>query len=150
MSRLERIVAELPEAGRVDIAEWGDHPSFRVRGKNFVFCDAEAQHLSVKLSREEAAAVVATDSATAPAGYGLGRHGWIDVFVPPTVSRERWQQIREWVRTSYTLVAPKQLARVVLEQEDGMSQEGRYEDARDHKPRDAGWDAHPQPRKGSL
>jgi dipeptidyl aminopeptidase/acylaminoacyl peptidase len=66
MSRLERIVAELPEAERVDIAEWGDHPSFRVRGKNFVFSDAKAQHLSVKLSREEAAAVVATDSAATP------------------------------------------------------------------------------------
>jgi predicted DNA-binding protein (MmcQ/YjbR family) len=116
MGRLEMIVAELPDAKRVDIAEWGDHPSFRVRGKNFVFSDAEAQHLSVKLSREEAAAVLATDSATAPTGYGLARHGWIDVFVPPTVRRERWQEIREWVRTSYTLVAPKPLARIVLEQ----------------------------------
>jgi predicted DNA-binding protein (MmcQ/YjbR family) len=117
MRFLERIVAELPEAERVDIAEWGDHPSFRVHGKNFVFCDAEAEHLSVKLSREEAAAVVATDSATTPAGYGLGRHGWIDVSVPPTIGRERWQEIREWVRTSYTLVAPRQLARIVLQQE---------------------------------
>jgi predicted DNA-binding protein (MmcQ/YjbR family) len=117
MSRLERIVAELPEAERVDIAEWGDHPSFRVRGKNFVFSDAEAQHLSVKLPLEEAAAAVVTDSATAPAGYGLARRGWIDVFVPPTDRRERWQEIREWVRTSYTLVAPRPLARIVLEQE---------------------------------
>ena len=33
MARLEAIVAELPEAQRVDIAEWGDHPTFRVRGK---------------------------------------------------------------------------------------------------------------------
>jgi predicted DNA-binding protein (MmcQ/YjbR family) len=117
MSRLERIVAELPEAERVDIAEWGDHPSFRVRGKNFVFSDAKAQHLSVKLSREEAAAVVATDSAATPSGYGLGRHGWIDVSVPQTVGRERWQEIREWVRISYTLVAPKHLAHIALEQE---------------------------------
>jgi Clp amino terminal domain, pathogenicity island component len=61
--------------------------------------------LSVKLSREEAAAVVATDFATAPAGYGLARPGWIDVSVPPTMGRERWQDIREGVRTSYTLVA---------------------------------------------
>jgi predicted DNA-binding protein (MmcQ/YjbR family) len=117
MSRLERLVAELPEAERVDIEEWGDHPSFRVRGKNFVFSDAEAQRLSLKLSRSEAAAVVATDSKTAPAGHGLGRHGWIDVLVPPTSGDDRWQEIREWVRTSYTLVAPKQLAQIVLEQE---------------------------------
>ena len=37
MARLERIVSKLPEAERVDIAEWGDHPTFRVRGKNFIF-----------------------------------------------------------------------------------------------------------------
>jgi hypothetical protein len=35
MRRLEQIVGRLPEAERVDIAEWGDEPTFRVRGKNF-------------------------------------------------------------------------------------------------------------------
>jgi hypothetical protein len=34
-----------------------------VRGKNFVVCDTEAQHLSLELPRVEAAAVVAADSA---------------------------------------------------------------------------------------
>jgi predicted DNA-binding protein (MmcQ/YjbR family) len=117
MKRLEHIVTELPEAERVDIAEWGDHPTFRVRGKNFVFSDIEAEHLSVKLSREEAAAVVATDPTTSPTGYGLGRHGWISLSVAPDADDERWRQITEWVRTSYTLVAPKRLARRVLETE---------------------------------
>jgi predicted DNA-binding protein (MmcQ/YjbR family) len=119
MRRLERIAAELPEAERVDIAEWGDHPTFRVRNKNFVFCDAEAEHLSLKLSHEEAAAVVATDPSAEPAGYGLGRHGWISVSVPANAGDARWQEITEWVRTSYTLVAPKTLARAVLAQDDG-------------------------------
>jgi len=117
MQRLERIVAELPEAERVDIAEWGDHPTFRVRGKNFVFCDQDAGHLTVKLSREEAAAVVATDDTAEPAGYGLGRHGWVSVTVPAKAPASRWTEIREWVRTSYTLVAPKRLARLVEEQD---------------------------------
>jgi predicted DNA-binding protein (MmcQ/YjbR family) len=120
MSRLEEIVAPLPEAERVDIEQWGDHPTFRVRGKNFVFCDAEAEHLSLKLSREEAAALVATDAAVEPSGYGLGRHGWIALTVPADASDDQWQQITEWVRTSYTLVAPKKLARIVLE-EDGAA-----------------------------
>jgi hypothetical protein len=31
----------------------------------------------------------------------------------------RWQQVEEWVRTSYTLVAPKSLAKIVLA-EDGI------------------------------
>jgi predicted DNA-binding protein (MmcQ/YjbR family) len=118
MKRLEHIVAGLPEAERVDIAEWGDHPTFRVRGKNFVFSDIEAEHLSVKLSRGEAAAVVATDPTTSPTGYGLGRHGWISLSVGPDADDERWHQITEWVRTSYTLVAPKRLARSVLETDE--------------------------------
>jgi predicted DNA-binding protein (MmcQ/YjbR family) len=118
MDRLERIVARLPEAERVDVEEWGDHPTFRVRGKNFVFSDTEARHLSLKLSKEEAAAVVATDPAVHPAGYGLGRHGWVALDVEQAADGGRWEQIEEWVRTSYTLVAPKTLARAVLE-EDG-------------------------------
>ena len=39
MARLEALVARLPEAERVDVEAWGDHPTFRVRGKNFVFSD---------------------------------------------------------------------------------------------------------------
>ena len=34
MKRLERIVAALPDAERVDVEEWGDHPTFRVGGKS--------------------------------------------------------------------------------------------------------------------
>lgn len=117
MDRLEAIVAELPEAQRVDIAEWGDHPTFRVRGKNFVFSDQEAARLSFKLTKDEAAAVVATESAASPAGYGLGRHGWVDLKLGTDLDDDRWTQLREWVRTSYTLVAPKKLARIVEEQD---------------------------------
>jgi predicted DNA-binding protein (MmcQ/YjbR family) len=117
MQRLESIVAELPEAERVDVAEWGDHPTFRVRGKSFVFSDQEAGHLTVKLSKEEAAAVVATEASAEPAGYGLGRHGWVSVDVAPDADDDRWTVLREWVRTSYALVAPKRLGRAVLEQD---------------------------------
>jgi predicted DNA-binding protein (MmcQ/YjbR family) len=115
MARLERIVARLPGAERVDVAEWGDHPTFRVRGKNFVFCDVDAIHLSVKLPKEEAEAVVATDPRVEPAGYGLGRHGWVAITLDRPLDADGWQELEEWVRTSYTLVAPKRLAGRVLE-----------------------------------
>jgi predicted DNA-binding protein (MmcQ/YjbR family) len=115
MARLERIVAKLPEAERVDIAEWGDHPTFRVRGKNFVFCDAEAVHLSMKLSKDEAEAVVATDPRVELAGYGLGRHGWIAITLGQALDAGDWQEVEEWVRTSYLLVAPKKLAKIALD-----------------------------------
>ncbi len=125
MERLEAIVAELPEAERVDIAEWGDHPTFRVRGKNFVFSDQSGCSLSLKLTKEEAAAVVATDAAVDPSGYGLGRHGWVALRLPESPGEERWRQVEEWIRTSYTLVAPRKLAKLVIDADAGDS--GRQE-----------------------
>ena len=43
----------------------------------------------------------------------------VSVTLGARPSKDRWQQVEEWVRTSYTLVAPKKLAKVVLE-EDGL------------------------------
>jgi predicted DNA-binding protein (MmcQ/YjbR family) len=120
MARLEAMAARLPEAQRVDIEAWDGEPTFRVRGKNFVFTNKEASGLSVKLPKEEAAAVVATDEGAEPTGYGLGRHGWVSVVVGDTPDAARWEQVEEWVRTSYTLVAPKTLAKRVLA-EDGVA-----------------------------
>lgn len=117
--RITSIVDRLPQATRVDIEAWDGEPTFRVNGKNFVFASADFGSITVKLPKEEAAAVVATDDDTNPSGYGLGRHGWISVDLPARPSAARWTQIEEWIRTSYTLVAPKRMARVVLA-EDGI------------------------------
>jgi predicted DNA-binding protein (MmcQ/YjbR family) len=117
MDRLEEIVARLPQAERVDVEAWDGEPTFRVNGKTFIFSSREASAISVKLPKEEAAAVVATDPQAEPTGYGLGRHGWISVSIPTTTSAKRWSEIEEWIRTSYTLVAPKKLARAVLEKD---------------------------------
>ena len=114
MRRVEAIVATLPEAIRHDIEAWGDEPTFRVRGKNFVFANQEATALSVKLPKEEAVAVVESDPLAEPTGYGLGRHGWISFALPEDATEERWAEVTEWIETSYTLVAPKTLAREVL------------------------------------
>jgi predicted DNA-binding protein (MmcQ/YjbR family) len=115
MDRLEQIIGRLPDATRVDIEAWGDEPTFRVGGKVFVFTNPDATMLTVKLTKEEAAAVTATDSDAAPTGYGLGRNGWVTVNIGRRASQARWQEVEEWVRTSYTLVAPKRLARQILE-----------------------------------
>jgi predicted DNA-binding protein (MmcQ/YjbR family) len=115
MERLERIVDRLPESSRVDIEAWGDEPTFRVRGKNFVFSSPDASSISVKLPLDEAAAVVATDPRACPTGYGLGRHGWVSISLEGRLGTDRWREIEEWVRTSYTLIAPRALARQVID-----------------------------------
>ena len=119
MKRLEQIVARLPEAVRVDIEAWDGEPTFRVNGKNFIFTDKQATGLSVKLPKDEAEAVVATDPGAEPTGYGLGRHGWVSVRLGAKPTAARWREVEEWVRTSYTLVAPKRLAKLVLEEDGG-------------------------------
>lgn len=116
MTRIETMVARLPEAVRVDIEAWNGEPTFRVRGKNFIFAASDASSLSVKLPKDEAMAVVATDPLVEPTGYGLGRHGWVSLTIEPRTSAARWKQIEEWVRTSYTLVAPKALAKAVFDE----------------------------------
>jgi predicted DNA-binding protein (MmcQ/YjbR family) len=118
-ARIEAIVGRLPEAERVDIEAWDGEPTFRVRGKNFVFAHPEFTSITVKLPKEEATAVAASDQAVTPTGYGLGKHGWVSVALPARVSAGRWRELEEWIRTSYTLVAPKALARQVLA-EDGV------------------------------
>ena len=123
MPRLEAIVGRLPGAERVDIEAWGDHPTFRVNGKNFVFCDGTANHLSLKLTKDEAQAVAAIDPDVDPAGYGLGRHGWVALTLTDP-DEDRWRQVEEWVRTSYTLVAPKKLAGIVIEEDAANSTDG--------------------------
>ena len=114
MKRLEAITAALPETHRVDVEAWEGEPTFRVRNKTFVFSAPDASSLSVKLTPDEAEAVVATDPDVTPTGYGLGRHGWVTVQLGKRPSRARWEELTEWIRTSYTLVAPKSLARAVL------------------------------------
>ena len=118
VERLEKICLALPEARRVDIEAWDGEPTFRVNGKNFVFGSPDGSGLGVKLTKEEAVAVVATDPDVTPSGYGLGRHGWVSITLPKKPSEARWQEIEEWVRTSYTLVAPKKLAKLVLPPDD--------------------------------
>ena len=119
-TRMEAIVGELPEWERVDIEAWGGEPTFRVRNKNFVFTNTDFTHLTVKLPKDEARAVVASDDRAEPCGYGLGRHGWVSVAIGTAPTDDEWTEIREWVRTSYTMVAPKTVARAVLA-DDGLA-----------------------------
>ncbi len=119
MDRVEAIVDRLPEATRVDIEAWDGEPTFRVNNKNFIFSAPDASSLTVKLSHDEAVAIVETDPAAVPCGYGLGRHGWISVTIANRTRERRWQEIEEWIRTSYTLIAPKRLGRVVLQEDAG-------------------------------
>jgi predicted DNA-binding protein (MmcQ/YjbR family) len=93
----------LPEA-------WEDHPwgevVAKVGKKVFVFLglpDADPVRVCVKLtdSHQHAMSILGAE----PAGYGLGRSGWVLVPVRPV----EVDLLRDWVEESYRNVAPKRL-----------------------------------------
>jgi predicted DNA-binding protein (MmcQ/YjbR family) len=94
-----------PEA--VEDFPWG-HTALKVRGKTFVWLDESdgALSLTVKLpvSRDFAELL----DFAAPAGYGLGKSGWISCRFRPDDEIDL-DLMRRWLAESYRAVAPKKL-----------------------------------------
>jgi len=96
----------------------GGEPTFRVGGKNFVFASTDATTITVKSAQgTEAAAVIAhrlrqaapTATASAVTAGSLS---------PSTGAQaRRWAGGRGVDPTSYALIAPRKLARQVLDQD---------------------------------
>ncbi|HVQ08963.1 MAG TPA: MmcQ/YjbR family DNA-binding protein [Allosphingosinicella sp.] len=102
-----------PEA--VEDFPWEDHPVLKVRGKIFAFLGEEdGFSLTVKLpvSRDFAE----TFDFAAPAGYGLGRSGWISCRFGAGEAADL-DLMKRWIAESYRAVAPKKLAALVPEQD---------------------------------
>ena len=86
-----------------------EHPVLKVRNKVFVFFggdDGEELSLTVKLP-------VSRDFAelfdfAAPAGYGLGKSGWITCRFAPGEEPDL-DLLKRWLAESYRAVAPKKL-----------------------------------------
>jgi predicted DNA-binding protein (MmcQ/YjbR family) len=85
---------------------WEDDVVVKVRGKIFVFLGPDGwKRITVKLAESHAHAL--SIEGAAPAGYGLGKSGWVTVPVRgPGVGVAL---LREWVEESYRIVAPKTL-----------------------------------------
>ena len=99
-----------PEA--VEDFPWG-HSALKVRGKTFAWLDRQGQlSLTVKLPVSRDFALV-FDFAE-PAGYGLGRSGWISCRFASDEEPDL-DLLRRWIAESYRAVAPKKLAAQLLE-----------------------------------
>ncbi len=104
--QVRAFAAELPEA--VEAHPWEDDRVVKVRGKIFVFLGADGGEpgaITVKLPGSQELALAMP--GVTPAGYGLGRSGWVSVSLrgetlPLGV-------LLDWVEESYRAVAPKRL-----------------------------------------
>jgi predicted DNA-binding protein (MmcQ/YjbR family) len=103
----------LPEA--TEDHPWG-HCALKVRGKTFVWLDkgdkGDGLSLTVKLPVSRDFALV-FDFAE-PAGYGLGRSGWISCRFG-TDEPADLDLMKRWIAQSYRAVAPKKLGATVAE-----------------------------------
>ena len=89
---------------------WEDHPwgevVVKVNKKVFVFMglpDADPVRITVKLTESHDHALSIPDAV--PAGYGLGKAGW--VFLP--IAPIEQDLLEDWMEESYRNVAPKKL-----------------------------------------
>jgi len=87
---------------------WG-HTALKVRGKTFAWLDEMEAKLSLTLKLPVSRDFAETFDFAEPAGYGLGRSGWISCRFgagePPDLDL-----LRRWLAESYRAVAPKTLA----------------------------------------
>lgn len=100
----------LPEA--TEDFPWG-HTALKVRGKIFVSLDEQDGFgMTVKLPVSRDFALVFDFAA--PAGYGLGRSGWISCRFAAGEEIDL-DLLKRWIAESYRAVAPKKLALMVPE-----------------------------------
>jgi predicted DNA-binding protein (MmcQ/YjbR family) len=101
---------ELPEAW--EDSPW-DHAVAKVRKKVFLFTgeagDGYPPRITVKLPESGDHALSLPQAS--PAGYGLGRSGWVQVELTPEPPLPPLDVLMDWVEESYRAVAPKTLAK---------------------------------------
>ncbi|MGZ5305713.1 MAG: MmcQ/YjbR family DNA-binding protein [Actinomycetota bacterium] len=106
-----KIALSLPEAEERET--WGE-ATFRVRDKIFAMMGSDGKRGSIKASKEEQAAVLASDPDTFFYPDYVGVHGWIGVVVRSADT----QEIHELLTEAWRMTAPK---RAVKAFDDGAA-----------------------------
>ena len=95
---------------------WG-HTALKVRGKTFAWLDESEGTLSLTVKLPVSRDFALVFDFAEPAGYGLGRSGWISCRFAPgeTVDLEL---MKRWFAESYRAVAPKRLAALLRDEDE--------------------------------
>lgn len=111
--RLRRLCLALPAATEVETWET---PTFRVQGKIFALVSTHDESPAVWLKAPPGVQQLLTEAA--PERFFrppyMGRAGWVGVVLGRGTD---WAEVAALVRRSFTLVAPKRLARGVVGEE---------------------------------
>ena len=90
-----------------------EHIAIKVRKKTFVFLGGHKDSdglFSMTVKLPVSAEMAATLPYVEPAGYGLGRSGWVTVRCAVKDKADP-EMLREWIDQSYRAVAPKKLVK---------------------------------------
>ncbi|MCL7425973.1 MmcQ/YjbR family DNA-binding protein [Streptomyces sp. YS415] len=97
--------------GAAEEFPWGETVA-KVNKKVFVFLGSDdGSHplgVTVKLTDEAAHAHALTCPGAEPAGYGLGKSGWVSIPLEPKGAPAA-ELLCDWVEESYRTIAPKRL-----------------------------------------
>jgi predicted DNA-binding protein (MmcQ/YjbR family) len=87
---------------------WPGHLDLAVNDKTFAYLPLEGEpfHISCKLPRSAGVALMLPFCQ--PAGYGLGKSGWVDARFPEDKPLPV-DMLKEWIDESYRAQAPKKL-----------------------------------------
>jgi predicted DNA-binding protein (MmcQ/YjbR family) len=86
-----------------------EHLALKVRGKVFAFLDASGDALSMTVKLPVSRDFALVFDFAEPAGYGLGRSGWISCRFAAGEAADL-DLLKRWITESYRAVAPKKLA----------------------------------------
>ncbi len=110
LTRLRKLCLTLPEAH--EVTAWGE-PTFRVRNKMFaMYADAKNHHgngrsaVWLKAAKPDQARMVKAAPECFFVPPYVGKSGWVGMWLDGAVE---WDEVAEFLRDAYRLVAPKRL-----------------------------------------
>lgn len=105
---------DFPEA--VEDFPWG-HTALKVHGKTFAWLDKSENKLSLTVKLPVSRDFALVFDFAEPAGYGLGRSGWISCRFAADEDADI-DLLKRWIAESYRAVAPKKLAALTPRDDD--------------------------------
>jgi predicted DNA-binding protein (MmcQ/YjbR family) len=102
---LRAFALEYPEA--YEEFPWGERV-IKVRNKIFVFAGCNDKGLGFCAKLPHSSRVALIHPFTKPAGYGLGKSGWVEARFGPD-DDVPLELLKEWIDESYRAIAPKKL-----------------------------------------
>lgn len=100
-------VLALPGGEEVIVEQWGDHPTLRVNNKMFASASPQLGRMSLKASKEDQEALLASAPEVYSYAAYVGRYGWVGV----DLSKVDPDELHELVIEAWRRTAPKKLVK---------------------------------------